>query len=398
MSLYATSRFGGGGGGGGGSSTSGVPTVTLYDPVDTALPTSAPTVIDGVTVITGTTVLFSNLATGNNEVYQATVTGPTITWAAQAVFPGPSVSPVPGSLVVITQGTAFADTIGTFNGTTWNFNNVVRYFNGTDYFEQDALYTTTLTDNTTNGTVFSVAFLGSQNILVDYSVLRSGMKEAGTIALTTDGVNVGISVEGSATAATGVSYSAIISGPNLILQYTTTSTGSPGSMKYSLKRWSDTSGGPGGPPSYSGGSSTVPAAGSNGDVQINNAGVLGASTNFAFDSVNNLLELGSAQLSILNSTTFLDNQASPVLMFSMPSTYNSVFLHYTVIRGTAVRTGEIQIATDGSIAIGSEEYYTESQATGITLSVTLSGGNINVNYTSTATGIGGTCKYAFERW
>ena len=85
MALYATSR-GGLGGGGGGSSPSGVVTVDLYDPIDTTLPTTAPYIIDGVTLVTGTTVLFSNLATGNNEVYQATVSGSTITWTVQSIF------------------------------------------------------------------------------------------------------------------------------------------------------------------------------------------------------------------------------------------------------------------------------------------------------------------------
>jgi hypothetical protein len=397
MALYATSRGGLGGGGGGGSSPSGVVTVDLYDPIDTTLPTTAPYIIDGVTLVTGTTVLFSNLATGNNEVYQATVSGSTITWTVQSIFNN-SASPTSGTLVVITEGSSFANQVGLFNGTIWVFNNAVRYFIGTNYFEQDGLAVSTLADNTTAGTVFSLAYAGSQNIIVDYSVIRAGAKETGSIFLTTNGSVVGISSEYSSTAPTGVTFSSIISGSNLILQYTTTSTGSSGTMMYSLKRWSDTAGGPGGPPSYSGGSSLIAAAGANENIQINNAGTLGASSNFSYDMTNNLLLMGGKQISTLNVTTFLDNQSSPALMFSMPATFNSVFIRYTAIRGTNVRSGELQIATDGSINISSDEYFTESSPTGMTFSVTLSGGNIDINYTTTSTGIGGVYKYSFERW
>jgi hypothetical protein len=406
MSLYVryvpTALGGGGGGGGGGGSTSNgiLAAATLYDPVDTTLPTTAPYVIDGVTVTTGMLVLFSNLSSGNNEIYLATVTGSTITWTVQPVFNNVT-TPVAGSLVTIAQGTAFGGQIGEFNGTTWLFNYYVRYFNGTNYYEQSSLNIATLADNTTNGTVFSVAEAGSQNIMVTYSIIRGSAKEIGTIPITTNGSTVAISDTGSQTTPTGVTFSAVISSGNLVLQYTTTSTGTAGTMSYYITRWSDTAGGPAGPPSYSGGASAIPAAGSNGNLQINTSGVLGASSNLSYDTVNNLLLLGNEQVSILNSTTFLDNQVSPTPIVTMPATYNAVYFRYTVIRGTAVKVGEIMIATDGAVGIGDAEEYAESPsggATGVTLSVTLSGGNIVISYTSTSTGSGGTFKYTFDRW
>lgn len=391
----------GGGGGGGGSTSNGILALaTLYDPVDTTLPTTAPYVIDGVTVTTGMLVLFSNLASGNNEIYLATVSGSSMSWTAQPVFNGVA-TPVAGSLVSISQGTSFGGQVGEFNGTTFLFNYYVRYFNGTNYYEQSSLNTSTLADATTNGTVFSVAYAGSQNIIVNYSIIRNGLKEIGTLPITTDGTNVAISDTASQTASTGVTFSGVISGSDLVLRYTTTSTGSAGTMSYFLTRWSDTAGGPAGPPSYSGGGSSIPAAGSNGNIQINSAGLLGASSNLNYDSVNNLLELGSAELSILNVTSFLDNQASPTPIITMPATYNAVFLHYSIIRGTAVKVGRMYIATDGTVGIGDEEDYAESPfggATGVTLSVALSGGNIVVSYVSSSTGSGGTFKYTFERW
>lgn len=397
MSLYIRypSNIPSSGGGGGGSSGQ-IITATLYDPVDTTLPTTAPYVIDGVTLASGDTVLFSNLATGNNEVYQATITGPTITWVAQPIF-NSSVTPSDGSVIVITQGTAFANQLGQFNGTTWLFNYSVRYFNGTDYFEQSSLYTVALADATTNGTVFSVAYSGSQNIVVEYSILRGTSKVVGSMFITTDGTTAVVAGSDAELSLAGVTFSAAISGSNLILQYTTTSTGSAGTMKFEMRRWSDSAGGPGGPPSYSGGAALIPAAGSNGNVQINDSGVLGASSNFSYDSVNNLLILGSEQMSILNSASLLDNQSSPTTIVVMSGSFNSVFLEYTVLRNSFVRTGLITISNDG-INIDNMENYSQTGDTGVAFGVSLTGGNISVNYTSTSLGVGGTFKYAFRRW
>ncbi len=383
MSLYIRypAAVGGGGGSGSAGGNGDIATAALYDPVDTSVTTGpaivSPFVVDGVTVTDGMLVLFSNLGSGNNEIYKASISGSTITWTNQAVFSGPASVPPAGSLIVITQGNSFANQVGEFNGTTWLFNYLVRYFNGTDYYEQSSINTSTLADNTSNGTVFSVGYSGSQNILVNYSIIRSGDKKIGTLSLTTDGTNVAIASSGAELDPTGVTFSAVISGSDLVLQYTTTSTGSAATMKYFIFRWSDAAGGPGGPPSYSGGSAIIPAAGVDGQIQLNTGGVLGTSP---------------------VSTTFLDNQASPVAIVTMPAVYNAVYFNYTVIRGTNVKVGQILISTDGSVNINGAEDFSEAGSTGVLLSVSLSGGNIEVNYTSTSTGSGGTFKYAFMRW
>jgi hypothetical protein len=236
------------------------------------------------------------------------------------------------------------------------FNYAVRYFNGVNYYEQSSLNITSLADNTANGTIFSVAYAGSQNIMVNYSIIRNGVKEIGIIPVTTDGTTVAISSASSSTANTGVSFSGVISGPNLILQYTTTSTGQSGTMSYYIVRWSDSAGGPSGPPSYSAGSN-VPA-----------------------------------------QATILDNQASFTPLISIPASLNSVFLNYTILRGSIIRTGKILIATDGSVAVGNDDVFAETGDTGINLSIALSGGNIVVSYTSTSTGGGATFKYLYSGW
>ena len=486
MTTFTWPNNGTGGGSGGG----GVVTATLYDGLNTTLPSSAPLVIDGVTVTTGDTVLFGNLLTGNNSVYTATVSGPVVSWVVSNAFNG-GPSPSAGSLITITEGNTYGGQIGYYTGTTWTFSNVVQYFS-----------TISILNNTTNGIVFSIPFANSQNIIVDYSVVRNSVKQAGVITLTTDGITVGISSGTSTTGNNGVSFSSAIVGSNIVLYYTSTNSGFAGNMTYAYTAWSDSPGGPGALNSatlvnnssgniftrpyanaqnlliyysvsrtaketgtmvlttdgttaaihttssdtgtigvtftasvsggnilldyatsntgqnasmtYSikswsdaagsmtsfigGGAGSTSPAGADEGIQFNQSGSFGSSSNFNYDYANNLLLLGSKQISILQSTTFLDNQVSPVTLFSMPSTFNSVFLNYTVIRGVNTRSGTIQVSTDGTVGLGSNEYYAESGSTGFILSVALLAGNINFNYTSTSTGSGGTFKYSFERW
>lgn len=243
---------GGGGGGGSGSLVK----ATLYDPVDTTLPVGASAVIDGVTLTNGMTVLFSALLAGNNEIYTVSGVGVALVWTPLAAFgTTPSITPTAGDQVIFTQGTGFADQVATFNGTTWSVNNFVRYFNGVDYWEQSSLQNATLAANTTND-VFNIAFLGSENIIVSYSILRGSVKEVGQIFITTDGVTANVSVQSDYIGASGVTFFADIVGPNIRLRFTTDNSGPSSTMKYFLARWSDASGGPGGVPSYSSGSIT----------------------------------------------------------------------------------------------------------------------------------------------
>lgn len=95
-----------------------------------------------------------------------------------------------------------------------------------------------LTDNTTNGTAISVAHASINYLKITYSVQRSTAYECGTITLVTDGSNAAIAQGAIANIGTsGVTFDATISGANLLLRYTTTSTGSNATMKYSIDSW-----------------------------------------------------------------------------------------------------------------------------------------------------------------
>lgn len=101
----------------------------------------------------------------------------------------------------------------------------------------DPLTSITLADNTTNGVAISNPVATSSNWIVDYSISRATTRETGTLILTTDGTTAQVTVQSANIGDPGVSFTADISGANVRLLYTTTSTGSTAAMRYSTRRW-----------------------------------------------------------------------------------------------------------------------------------------------------------------
>jgi hypothetical protein len=380
--------------------------VKYFDPISQTVPTGNPVVEDGSNVQAGDLVLFSNLTVGNNQIYMANGTGTNITgWTLQYLWNGSSV-PSSADTVIIQEGAAFQDQIGKFNDTTWVFNDKVRYFGITsgasasfNYFEQDAIATTTLNDNTTNGTVYTVSYVGSEYQIVDFSINRGSTRETGTIWITSDGTNVDVTTGAAYIGTSGVTFNGIISGSNLLLRYNTTSTGSSATMKFMIRRWSNASGGPAGVPSYSGASSAGAAGGPIDSIQYNNSGILDGSSSFLLDPTNGFIVLNGLHYSILSSPiTITDNTASPATLFSYAAaTYPYAVVEYSIVRNGAYRTGRLLIANDGSSTAISEDFV-NTTTTGVTISATVSGGNVLVQYTSTSTGFNGTFKYSIRQW
>lgn len=101
----------------------------------------------------------------------------------------------------------------------------------------DSLTSISLTDNTTNGVAITNATATSTNWVVDYSLTRSATRETGTLLVVSDGSTAQVSTQSIGIGDSGVSFTADVSGGNVRLLYTTTSTGSAVTMKYSTKRW-----------------------------------------------------------------------------------------------------------------------------------------------------------------
>lgn len=376
----------------------------LYDPMDTTLPTVAPLTIDGVIVATDDLVLFSNLSSNSNRIYKATVTGSVVSWIAQTSFAGSSETPTAGESVRITRGTSFTDQEPLFNSSgTFKINDTVRFFdgaNGTDYWELGSIKTVTLADNTTNGTVFSVPFSGSENWIVSFSVIRGIIKETGQIYISTNGTLVDVTTTSAYTGLTGASFDGTISGSNLLLRYTTTSTGSVAIMKLHTARWSDSAGGPAGVPSYSGGGGgSTPAAGVTAAVQYKGGdGNLAGDSSFKWDETNKAVILDGLTIQVLQGPlTLLNNQASAVTIITYSASIKYTIIEYSLNRNGNDEVGSILVVSNGTtVAYAGNKVNTLDL--GVTISASYSAGNVLLQYTSTNTSFTSSFKYSTRSW
>lgn len=388
-----SARIGEGGGDGGGTLH-----VDLIDPVSTTLPTGMTATVDGVTLVDNMLVLFTALTTGANEVYKVSGVGTSISFASQVVWSN-GLTPAQGEQVVVDKGVAYAEAEGIFDGTGFLFNDRVRYYTGADYLEVSSLKTATFADNTT-AAFATFAWLGSENIKIDFSILRGALKEIGTVYITTDGSSASVVSVNGVLSDTGVTFNAGISGSNISLMYTSTSTGAGGTIKYQMTRWSNAPGGPAGIPSYSGGSgSGLLAAGAPGDVQYNSGGNLAGDTAFSYDDANKILTINGLQMSGLQGpVTLVDNVTTPAVALSYNATlYHFAIFEFSIVRGSAYQMGFIQIVNDGtttSIILDADM----TADPGIEFGARITSGNVELTYTSTATGSNATFKYNFRRW
>jgi hypothetical protein len=86
--------------------------------------------------------------------------------------------------------------------------------------------------------VLTWATASYDSIVLQYSIKRgSANKEVGTIHLSTDGTNASIAVSGTNLGTLGVTFSADVSGSDLRLRYTSTSTGTAPTFKYFETKW-----------------------------------------------------------------------------------------------------------------------------------------------------------------
>lgn len=384
-----------------GSGSSSVKAVYL-DPVSTVLPTGTSYLADGIATVNGDTILFTKLGSNNNRVYKISGVGTSIAFAAQRAFNG-QFDPTDGDSVRVQKGNAFGDQLAVFNGTNFLVNDVVRQFDGVsgNFFEQSSLKTMSLANNTT-AQVFSVSFSGSENMLIDYSIIRSGLKETGKLFVTTNGTTAKVAKGNSYIGDPGISFSAAIVGPDIILSYTSTNTGSTGILKYSVKRWSDAAGGPTGIPDYGtgGGGGGGSAAGNLGEVQFNGPGnLLDTDARFKWDSTEGAIDLNGLKLSALSTgITLNDNQVAPATVISfMSTTYSFSEITYSIVRNGILREGTLIVMNDASLVDLSDEYR-ETDLSGVTFSAAIVGPNVNINYTTTNTGFTGTLKVSVKKW
>jgi hypothetical protein len=388
------------------ASGSGTVLVDLYDPINTVLPSGPSATIDGVSVANNDLVFFTNLSVGNEQIYQVSGVGVALAWTPLAKFADGQFTPAAGETVRVTQGTLFENQlILKTDAGEFLANDTVRYFDGdkgTDFWELSSIKTTTLLDNTTAGEIFSVTAAGSENMIISYSVVRgAGQKETGEIYITTDGTTAQLAVANAYMSSVGVTFTAAIVTGDLKLRYDTTSTGTDATMKYFLKRWSDSPGGPSGPANYTGGGgSPVSAAGTTYDVQYKGSGGnLDADPSFKWNPSEQAIDLNGLLIGKLQGpSVLLDNQASPVTIFSYPIANKWAIVEYSLSRDVDTQVGRLLVTNNGVIASLADDSVGTILSLGVTFSADISGGNVRIRYTSTATGFNSSFKYSYRRW
>lgn len=394
IEVVSIRRLGIGSGSGSGKSIK----VDYMDPISTVLPSGPTVTIDGQAGVDDDLVLFTNLLTGNNRIYKLSGVGSSIVWTPQRSFSS-QFDPTDGDSVRIQTGDAFQDQLAVFNGTNFLVNDTMRFFDGVsaNFWELGSIKSTSIADNTTDN-VFSVNVAGSENIIVEYSIVRGLAKETGQLFITSDGTNAAVTKASAYLSDVGVEFSASISVGVLQLDYTSDNSGSTGTLKYFIKRWSDSPGGPSGVPSYSGGGSGGSAGGANTEVQFNNSGSLDGDSRFKWDASAGAIDLNGAKFGVLSSgITLNDNQVAPALAFQYAKSFSFVIIEYSIVRDTDYRVGRLLVPNNGS-SVSLSDDFVETGSTGITFNVSVSGANINVNYTSTSTGFTGTLKYTIRKW
>lgn len=89
------------------------------DDVQLTLPPTTATLVDGYTIVNGSIVCFTNLTSGANKLYKATVAGINITWTVVVFGIDGGGIPQDGEFIYVKLGTNNIDTLFSFDGTIW---------------------------------------------------------------------------------------------------------------------------------------------------------------------------------------------------------------------------------------------------------------------------------------
>lgn len=105
--------------------------------------------------------------------------------------------------------------------------------------DAEGLTTVALADNQASAAdVATWAHASFSAIHMTYSLSRgAGIRETGVIMISTDGTTATVSREGAPVGSNGITFTADVSGANVRLRYTSTSTGTGATMKYKLLKW-----------------------------------------------------------------------------------------------------------------------------------------------------------------
>lgn len=131
------------------------------------------------------------------------------------------------SKAMVTDGSGVASTA---NATAAEVNYLV---------DTEALQQLALNDNQASAaTIDSWAFASFDSVVIKYSLKRGASnKETGTLMIATDGTNASIAQAASSLGTLGVTFTVDVSGTDLRLRYTSTSTGTAPTMSWKIEKW-----------------------------------------------------------------------------------------------------------------------------------------------------------------
>jgi hypothetical protein len=110
---------------------------------------------------------------------------------------------------------------------------------------------------------------------------------------------------------------------------------------------------------------------------------------------NNLIR--AAALNLQGPVFLLDNNTGVALSYSA-TLYNFTFIDYSIVRNANYETGRLLIANSSSSASIADEGSVSNGVTGVVFGVSISGGNVQVQYVTSSTGFNATFKYTIKQW
>ena len=105
----------------------------------------------------------------------------------------------------------------------------------------------------------------------------------------------------------------------------------------------------------------------------------------------------SAALNLQGPVTLLNNNIGTAITYPAASA-SYTFIDYSINRGTNYACGRLLIVNNTSSATLASAGYVELSPIGVSFGVAVSGGNIQIQYSTTNTGINSIFKYSLRQW
>lgn len=220
-----------------GSGGAGDVKTNLHDNSVTVLPTGTSVTVDGQSGVNGDLVLFSNLVSNNNRIYELSGVGVAIAWAVQRSFSG-DFDPTTSDQVIVERGDSYNEEVLYFDGTDWKANERDRLFEAENFVEEEYKHAIALaasqTDTAISELTFDLSVYDAVEITFRVKEATSDTLSVGTIFAVYDGTDIAFSEVGSDTG-TLITFDAVENSGNLEITYT--SGGNTATMRAHTKKF-----------------------------------------------------------------------------------------------------------------------------------------------------------------